>query len=88
MQKAYLFGSQAKGTASPDSDIDLIVISPAFAGMPLWKRFEKLGEALAEILEPIEVRGYSPEEINEAKKQKACFLYEVLTEPQTIEYQF
>lgn len=88
IQKAYLFGSQAKGTAHPDSDIDLIVVSSAFDGMPLWERFEKLGDALAEILEPIEVRGYTPMEMEEAKKQKASFLYEVLTEPQTIEYRF
>lgn len=86
VQKAYLFGSQAKGTADSNSDIDLIVVSPAFAGMPLWERFEKLGDALAEILEPIEVRGYTPEEMDEAKKQKASFLYEVLTEPQTVEF--
>ncbi|SFR01545.1 nucleotidyltransferase domain-containing protein [Desulfoscipio geothermicus] len=87
VQKAYLFGSQAKGTAGPNSDIDLIVVSPAFAGMPLWQRFEKLGDALAEVMEPIEVRGYTPEEINEATKQKASFLYEVLNESQTLEYQ-
>lgn len=87
-QKAYLFGSQARGTAGPYSDIDLIVVSPAFTGMPQWKRWEILGDALAEIMEPIEARGYAPDEINQAKQQKASFLYEVLTEPQTIEYQF
>lgn len=86
-QKAYLFGSQAKGTAGPYSDIDLIVVSPAFTGMPQWNRWEILGDALAELMEPIEVRGYAPDEINLAKQQKASFLYEVLTEPQTIEYQ-
>lgn len=88
VEKAFLFGSQAKGTADLNSDIDLIVVSPAFIGMPLWQRFEKLGDALAEVMEPIEVRGYTPEEMDEAKKQKASFLYEVLTEPQTIEYHF
>jgi len=84
--KAYLFGSQARGTAGPYSDIDLIVVSPVFSGMPQWKRWEILGDALAEIMEPIEVRGYAPDEINQAKQQKASFLYKVLTEPQTIEY--
>lgn len=85
-QKSYIFGSQAKGTAGPYSDIDLIVVSSAFTGMPQWKRWEILGDALAEIMEPIEVRGYTPEEINLAKQQKASFLYEVLNEPQTIEF--
>jgi len=55
IQKVYLFGSQAKGTARIDSDIDLLVVSPAFSGMPLWERWEVLGDALAEVLEPIEV---------------------------------
>lgn len=86
LQKAYLFGSQAKGKAGPYSDIDLIVVSPAFNGMPQWKRWEILGDALAEIMEPIEVRGYAPDEINRAQKQKASLIYEVLNEPATIEY--
>ncbi len=85
-QKAYLFGSQAKGTADSYSDIDLIIVSSAFVDMPLWKRWEILGNALAEILEPIEARGYTPEEIDYAKSQKASFLHEVLTAPETIEY--
>lgn len=88
LQNAFLFGSQAKGTAGPYSDIDLIVVSPTFTGMPHWKRWEVLGDALAEIIEPIEVRGYAPDEIDLAQKQKASFVYEVLTEPETIEYRF
>lgn len=86
LQNAYLFGSQTKGTAGPYSDIDLIVVSPIFSGMPQWKRWEILGDALAEIMEPIEVRGYAPDEINQAQKRKASFLYEVLTETKTVEY--
>ncbi|TEB10832.1 Nucleotidyltransferase domain protein [Pelotomaculum sp. FP] len=86
LQRAYLFGSQAKGAAGPYSDIDVIVVSQAFTGMPQWKRWEILGDALAEIMEPIEVRGYAPNEIDQAQKQKASLIYEVLTEPGTIEY--
>ncbi|WP_104371814.1 nucleotidyltransferase domain-containing protein [Desulfocucumis palustris] len=85
-QKAYLFGSQAKGTAGPYSDIDLIVVSPAFTAMPRWKRLEILGDALAEIMEPIEVIGYAPDEIDLAQKQKAGFLNEILSGPGTIEF--
>jgi uncharacterized protein len=29
----YVFGSQARGTAGPDSDVDLAVVSKAFRGM-------------------------------------------------------
>jgi uncharacterized protein len=28
---AYLFGSYAKGTATPDSDIDVLILSPDFS---------------------------------------------------------
>jgi len=86
VQAAYLFGSHTKGRAELYSDIDLVVVSPAFCNMPLWRRWEILGDALAEVLEPIEARGYAPEEIDQAQKQKTSFLYEVLNEPETIEY--
>lgn len=85
-QRAYLFGSQAKGTAGPYSDIDLIVVSPAFTDMPLWKRWEVLGDALAEIMEPLEVMGYAPDEINLAQSKKTSFIHEILSEPETIEF--
>lgn len=32
ISEAILFGSYAKGTAKPDSDIDIALISPAFIG--------------------------------------------------------
>jgi hypothetical protein len=83
---AYMFGSQAKGNAGPNSDIDLIIVSTAFRGMPLWKRWEVLGDVLAEVLEPIEVRGYAPEELDQAQEQKGSFLHEILNETETIEY--
>lgn len=86
VQAAYLFGSQARGTAGPYSDIDLIIVSSAFSNMPVWRRWEILGDALAEVMEPIEVRGYAPEEIDRAQKQKASFLYEILSGPETVEY--
>ena len=35
---AYLFGSYAKGNATPDSDIDVLILSPDFSG----DRFEDL----------------------------------------------
>jgi predicted nucleotidyltransferase len=35
---AYLFGSYAKGCATPDSDIDILVISPDFQGDPIQNR--------------------------------------------------
>jgi len=39
VDRVLLFGSQARGNAREDSDIDLIVISPNFADMPSWRRY-------------------------------------------------
>lgn len=37
--KIILFGSYARGTAGPDSDVDLLVVLP-FEGKPFWKSLE------------------------------------------------
>ena len=37
--KIILFGSYARGTAGPDSDVDLLVVLP-FDGKPFWKSVE------------------------------------------------
>lgn len=83
--KIILFGSQAQGTAGENSDIDLVVISSNFKGLNFIQRCELLGRAIAEIMEPIEPLAYTHEEFNE-QKQKASFLYDVLTDTQTTEF--
>jgi len=40
------FGSRVSGTAKEDSDIDLIVVSDAFEGMPFLERARKFNEAI------------------------------------------
>ena len=57
-----LFGSYAKGTASKYSDIDLVIVSQDFAGLSLIERCTIMSQAIAEIMEPIEPRAYTPEE--------------------------
>jgi len=79
----YLFGSRARGDARPDSDIDLIIVSSAFSGMPPWKRWEVLGDALSEVFEPIEVRAYSPEEFD----SRASFLGHILKQTEVVAFQ-
>lgn len=88
VQKVLLFGSYARGNARPESDIDLIVVSPDFAGMPAWRRWEILGKAAARIMEPVEALAYSPEEVEQNALMQASFLHEVLNQPETVEYQF
>jgi len=76
VERAILYGSYAKGRQRQDSDIDLVVISSDFRLMNLRERLEVLGKAAARIMEPIEARGYTPEEIN--RVGEASFLKEVL----------
>jgi predicted nucleotidyltransferase len=51
VEAAYVFGSYARGTAGPDSDIDVAVVSSAFSG----KRFED-NVALARLTWGIDTR--------------------------------
>ena len=77
-ERILLFGSQANGTAEEGSDIDLIVISPDWERYSDRERFEILGIAAARILEPIQARGITPDEI--AMHRLSSFWEQVLQE--------
>jgi len=77
-ERVLLFGSQAKGAASEGSDIDLFVISPDWARYNQRERLEMLGVAAARLLEPIQARGVTPEEI--ATHQLTPFWEQVIKE--------
>lgn len=66
--EVYLFGSYARGDWLSDSDIDLIVVSDAFKGLDLGRRY-----ALVRKLLPhdrgFEILTYTPEEFEEAKRR-------------------
>ena len=70
--------------AEPDSDIDLIIVSSAFRGMPVWKRWGILGDALSEVLQPLEALVYSPEEFESKKNWPASFLGHILRQPEVV----
>ena len=76
VERVILYGSYSKGNQREDSDIDLIIISEDFQKMNLRERLEILGIAAVRIMEPIEAKGYTPEEIQMA--QEASCLKEVL----------
>lgn len=63
IEKAVLFGSYAHGTPREDSDIDLVIISPDFQGVPKLTRHQKLGwlawQAQTPYVQPL---GFTPEE--------------------------
>lgn len=77
-EQALLFGSQAAGTAHEGSDIDLLIVSPAWAGHSERERLEILGIAAARILEPIQARGATREELESGGLSP--FLRQVLEE--------
>jgi predicted nucleotidyltransferase len=75
-ERALLYGSYARGLAREESDIDLIVVSEDFEGMNIRERLEVLGMSAARIMQPVQARGYTPQEIESGDKDP--FLVEVL----------
>ena len=59
--KIILFGSYARGTAGPDSDVDLLVVMP-FTGSRRAKMVELLG-AVQRISFPVDVLVATPKEL-------------------------
>ena len=76
--RVLLYGSQATGTASEGSDIDLIVISGDWKKYNNRQRLELLGIAAARILEPVQAQGFTPSEIK--SKKVTSFWQQVIKE--------
>ena len=66
ISKIILFGSQAVGTATDDSDIDLVVVSEDFADKNLFEKIKLLNKADAKTIKkfmvPLDVILMSPKE--------------------------
>jgi predicted nucleotidyltransferase len=63
VEALYLFGSHARGEAMPDSDIDVLVVSQTFAGQGFWARCTRVGEALGDFPEPVQIYPVTPAEL-------------------------
>ncbi|MDD5309638.1 MAG: nucleotidyltransferase domain-containing protein [Deltaproteobacteria bacterium] len=66
--EVILYGSYAKGEATPLSDIDLIIVSDDLSRWPAIERLEMLSRLAACVDAPLEVLGYTPDEIAKAGK--------------------
>lgn len=67
LEKAILFGSYAYGIPREQSDIDLVVLSSAFEGVPYPRRLERLSVlAWRAGVGDIEALGCTPEEFEQA----------------------
>ncbi len=57
--RIVLYGSHCAGSAREYSDIDVVVVSDDFARMGLYDRLCVLGQAVADVFEPIEPLPYT-----------------------------
>ncbi len=73
--RIVLFGSYSRGTAQPDSDVDLLVILP-FEGKPFWKSLEIANYIDAAF--PIDLLARSPEDSERRYQQGDPLIREAL----------
>ncbi len=68
IEKIIIFGSRARGDYLEDSDVDLIIISKDFRGIPFYERMDKLILLWDSPLD-LEALCYTPEEFEKKKKE-------------------
>jgi predicted nucleotidyltransferase len=74
--QVILFGAQTQGTATPLSDIDLLVVSPDFERIPPGDHLRVLAQANWRLLAPIQAMPATPAEL--ASAGPLSFLREIL----------
>ncbi len=67
IQKMMLFGSFAKGTPHQWSDVDLLLVSPAFRKKKFHQRLRGLNDYWT-LSKPVDFLCYSPEEFDKLRK--------------------
>ena len=76
-EKVVLFGSYANGTASPESDIDLLVILES--DLRRDHRQEAISQALRPRRVPIDILAYTPAEVQRCMQLPTSFVRHILT---------
>ena len=78
-EQIILFGSQARGAAGPDSDVDLLVVAPVpFAQKR--KRQVEMRVALHDVRVPKDVILVTPEEVEQDRHIVGTLIYPALRE--------
>jgi len=77
-QKIVLFGSQVRGDARADSDIDLLVIESS--DLPRYKRSSRYRKAVAGLFPSKDIVVWTPNEIEEWKAVPNAFISTILRE--------
>lgn len=81
-ERLILFGSEARGTSLPDSDIDLLVIMP-FNGSPL-KQATSIYRAIRDRTIPVDIVVRTPDDISWRTAEEDSFICEILREGKVI----
>ena len=81
-QKIILFGSQARGEARPNSDIDLLVV--ADSSKPRHQRAAPLYGAVSDILVAMDILVYTPGEVEEWSEVPQAFVTTAVREGQVL----
>ena len=79
---AWIFGSHARGTASAESDIDLIVVAPT--ERPFAERFRDYLPAIANAGVGVDLLVYTPEEFARMQAEERPFLVDALADARRI----
>ena len=66
IDKVFVFGSYSKGTATENSDIDVVVVSENFRGQDEFSRWKILDVAAHYISPEIQAWGFTQDELDEA----------------------
>ncbi len=73
-----LFGSRARGDATPDSDFDLLIIAPSKQAR--WQRTRPVYQSLAGLGVSKDIVWWTPEEIAQWQNVKSHFITTILRE--------
>ncbi len=74
-ERIVLFGSHASGTATADSDVDVLVIMP-FEGKPFWKSLEIANRVNPAF--PVDLLARRPDDIQQRYEQGDPLIREAL----------
>ena len=81
-ERIVLFGSHARGSGRPNSDLDLLVVMDS--PLPRHRRVIPILKALAGVMIPKDVVAYTPAEIEEWQGVPESFITSILTEGRTL----